>query len=119
MIEPISTGRDDIVGFRTDSTTSTADMKPWLAELHQKLQHHPKLRLLIEYVDDHGFSLDTLVEDFRYNFGQRDIFEKTVIITCNDWLQQAEQLAYKIQETQLRSFHYSEEDQAIRWIEQP
>ncbi|MEM8970305.1 MAG: STAS/SEC14 domain-containing protein [Bacteroidota bacterium] len=118
MIEPISTGRDDIVGFRTDSTTSTADMKPWLMELHQKLQQHPKLRLLIEYVDDHGFSLDTLVEDFRYNFGKRGVFEKAVIITCSDWLDQAEQLAHQLRETQLKSFHYSEQDRAIHWIKQ-
>ena len=119
MIEPISTGRDDIVGFRTDSTTSMADMKPWLNELHEKLRLYPKLRLLIEYVDHDGFSLDTLVEDFQYNFGRQVFFEKTAIITCKDWLRQAEQLAHEIREVQLKSFHYSETDQAMQWIEQP
>lgn len=117
MIEFINTSYDHIVGFRMDSTASEADMKPLFARLNEKLRLHQRLRLLIEYVDDQGFSLDTLVEDVRYSFSQPGIFEKTAVITCRDWLQQASQLAYELKDTQLKSFHYSEKDLAFRWIE--
>lgn len=117
MIESIETRRDDIVGFRMDGTVSEVDMKPLFAQLSEKLQLHPRLRLLIEYVDDQGFSLDTLVEDVRHRFGESGIFEKTAVITCRDWLQSASQLAHELKETQLKSFHYSEKDRAFRWIE--
>lgn len=117
MIESIETHRDNIVSFRMNGTASEVDMKPLFAHLNEKLQLHKRLRLLIEYVDDQGFSLDTLVEDFRHRFGPSGIFEKTAIITCRDWLSQASQLAHEMKETQLKSFHYSEKDQALHWIE--
>ena len=118
MIESIDTHRDDIVGFRMDSTASEADLKPLFAQLSEKLRLHKQLRLLIEYVDDQGFSLDTLVEDVRYRFGPAGIFEKTAVITCRAWLDQAALLAHELKETQLKSFHYSEKDRALRWMEQ-
>ena len=119
MIEAIDidTQRDDIVGFRMSGTVSEVDMKPLFMKLTEKLQFHQRLQLLIEYVDDQGFSLDTLIEDVRYRFGESGIFEKTAVITCRDWLQSASQLAHELKETQLKSFHYSEKDRAFRWIE--
>ena len=117
MIESIETSRDDIVGFRMDGTASEVDMKPLFTQLSEKLRLHQRLQLLIEYVDDRGFSLDTLVEDIRHRFGESGVFEKTAVITCKDWLQSASQLAHELKETQLKSFHYSERDQAFRWIE--
>jgi len=118
MIEPIKTWRDDIVGFRIDGTTSEADIKPLLMQLNEKLRQYKKLRLFLEYADPDGFSVDTLIEDFKYNFGHWGNFEKAAIITFKEWLDQADQLAHELRETQLKSFHYSEKDQAIRWIEQ-
>ncbi len=118
MIESINTQRDDIVGFRMDGTISEVDMKPLFAQLSEKLRLHQRLQLLIEYVDDRGFSLDTLIEDVRHRFGESGVFEKTAVITCRDWLHQATQLAHELQETQLKSFHYSEKEQALRWIAQ-
>ncbi len=118
MIESIETHRDDIVGFRMDGTVSEVDMKPLFMQLSEKLRLHQRLQLLIEYVDDRGFSLDTLIEDVRYRFGESGVFEKTAVITCRDWLYQATQLAHELQETQFRSFHYSEKEQALHWIEE-
>ena len=118
MIEAIDTQRDDIVGFRVDGTISEVDMQPLFAQLSEKLRLHHRLQLLIEYVDDRGFSLDTLIEDVRYRFGASGVFEKTAVITCRDWLQQATQLAHELKETQFKSFHYSEKDQAFHWIAQ-
>lgn len=118
MIESIDTQRDDIVGFRMNGTVSEVDLKPLFAQLSKKLRLHRRLQLLIEYVDDQGFSLDTLIEDIRHRFGESGIFEKTAVITCRDCLQSAAQLAHELKGTQFRSFHYSEEDQAVRWIAQ-
>lgn len=118
MIETIDTQRGDIVGFRMDGTASEVDMKPLFTQLSEKLQLHQRVRLLIEYVDERGFSLDTLIEDIRHRFGESGIFEKTAVITCRDCLQSASQLAHELKETQLKSFHYSEKDQAFCWIEQ-
>lgn len=118
MIEPINTEHENVVSFRTDSTTSAVDIQPLLAQLREKLEQYPRLRLWIEYVDDHGFSLDTLIEDLQHSFGKSNIIERTAVITCQDWLQQASELAHQLKETQFKSFHYSEEAQALRWIGQ-
>jgi hypothetical protein len=118
MIEPIRTWRDDIVGFRIGGTTTEVDIKPLLTQLNEKLKQYKKLRLFLEHADPDGFSVDTLMEDFKYNFGHSGNFEKAAIITFKEWLDQADQLAHQLRETQLKSFHYSERDQAIRWIEQ-
>ena len=118
MIESIKTQRDDVVSFRIDGTTSAVDIQPLLVHLNEKLSQHKKLRLFVEYADPDGFSVDTLIEDFKYNFGHWGNFEKAAIITFKEWLEQASQLAHMLRETQLKSFHYSEKDQAIQWIEQ-
>ena len=118
MIEPFKTRRDDIVGFRMDGTISEVDIRPLMQQLNEKLLLHKKLRLLVEYADTNGFSMDTLLEDFGYNFGHWGNFEKTAIITFKDWISQASQLAHELQETNMKSFSYSEKDVAIQWIEQ-
>lgn len=118
MMESIKTQRDDVIGFRMDGTTSEADMKPLLIKLREKLKSHRKLRLYVEYVDTDGFSMDTLLEDLKYNFGCLDHFEKAAVITVKDWLKQASQFANNIAGIRLRSFHFSEKDQAFRWIEE-
>lgn len=118
MMETITTRRDDIVGFRIDGTTSEADMKPVLIKLREKLESHGKVRLYVEYVDTKGFSMDTLIEDLKYNFGHLDHFEKTAVITMKDWLKQAAQLTNIIGGIKLKSFHFSEKEQASRWIEE-
>ncbi|MEK6481265.1 STAS/SEC14 domain-containing protein [Catalinimonas sp. 4WD22] len=118
MMETITTRRDDIVGFRIDGTTSEADLKPVLIQLREKLKSHAKVRLYVEYVDTHGFSMDTLIEDLKYNFGHLGHFEKAAVITMKDWLKQAAQLTNMIGDIKLRSFHFSEKDKAGRWIEE-
>ncbi len=117
MIEPIKTQREDVVGFRIDGTTSAVDIQPLLVYLTEKLRQYKKLRLLVEYADPDGFSIDTFLEDLKYNFGHWNNFEKTAIITFSEWLEQADQLAHELQETQVKSFHYSEKDQAWQWVE--
>ena len=118
MMEAIKTRRDDIIGFRIDGTISEADMKPLLYTLKEKLKYYGKLRLFVEYIDIHGFSLDTLLEDLEYNFGRLDKFEKAAVITIKDNIRQANQLASKLVEMKLKSFHFSEKEQAHQWIEE-
>lgn len=118
MMESIKTQRDDIVGFRIDGTTSEADMRPLLSKLREKLKSHRKLRLYVEYIDMNGFSMDTLLEDLKYNFGRLDTFEKTAVITVKDNINQASLLANKMVEMKLKSFHFSEKAQAHQWIEE-
>ncbi len=119
MVESIQTRRDDIIGFRMDGTTSEADMKPVLIKLKEKLRSHKKLRLYVEYVDTDGFSMDTLLEDLKYNFGYLDhFFEKAAVITVKDWLKQASQFSNSMAGIRLKSFHFSEADKASQWIEE-
>lgn len=118
MIESIKTRRDDIIGFRIDGTISEADIKPMLPVLKEKLKSYNKLKLIVEYVDTQGFSMDTLIEDLRFNFGHIDAFEKAAVITSKDCLAEAMQFANNITGMKLKSFHFSEKDKAFRWIEQ-
>ena len=118
MIEAIKTQRDDIIGFRIDGTISEADIKPLLPVLKEKLKYYDKLKLYVEYVDIHGFSMDTLIEDLRFNFGHLGAFEKAAVVTSKDWLTEAAHFAANTNGMKLKSFHFSEKDQAIRWIEQ-
>jgi hypothetical protein len=120
MVESITTPtrRDDIIGFRIDGTASEADLKPVLIKLREKLKSHAKVRLYVEYVDAYGFSLDTLIEELEYNFGDLECFEKAVIITIKDWLKQATHYSSIVGRIQLKSFHFSEKDKAGRWIEE-
>jgi hypothetical protein len=118
MMESIQTQRDDIIGFRIDGTASEADLKPLLNTLKEKLKSYEKLRLYVEYVDNHGFSMDTLLEDLEYNFGKLDQFEKAAVITIKDNIKQANQLARELAKMKLKSFHFSEKAQAFQWIEE-
>ncbi len=118
MIETIKTKRDDIIGFRIDGTISEADIKPMLPALKEKLRQYDKLKLYVEYVDMHGFSMDTLIEDLQFSLGHLEAFEKAVVITSKDWLSEAAHFATHMTGMKLKSFHFSEKEQAIRWIEQ-
>ncbi|WKN31177.1 STAS/SEC14 domain-containing protein [Porifericola rhodea] len=118
MIEAFNMHRDDIVGFRIDGTISQLDLKPLMKVLKEKLKLYNTLRLYVEYVDLNGFSIDTLLEELTYNFGELDKFEKGVILTATDNIRQAHQLAQSVDGIHLKSFHYSERDKAYQWIEE-
>lgn len=118
MMESIQTKREDIIGFRIDGTSSEVDLKPLFNTLKERLKSFKKLRLYVEYVDNQGFSMDTLLEDLEYNFGRLDKFEKAAVITVKDNINQANQLAHELAKMKLRSFHFSEKAQAFRWIEE-
>ncbi len=118
MMESIKTHRDDIVGFRIDGTTSEADIKPLLMQLREKLKSYQRLRLYVEYVDEEGFSIDTLLEDLQYNFGHLRNFEKAAVITVKDCINQATQFADGMIGIKLKSFHFSEKQHAHQWIEE-
>lgn len=117
-MESIQTQREDIIGFRIDGTASEADLKPLLHTLKERFRSYEKIRLYVEYVDNHGFSLDTLLEDLEYNFGELDKFEKAAVITIKDNIRQAHQLANGLAKMKLKSFHFSEKEQAFQWIEE-
>jgi len=118
MIELIEYPQEDIVAFRMDSTVSEADLKPLLCCMDDKLKRYRRLRLLIEYIDSGGFSLDTLVEDFNHKFGNWASCRKIAIVTFKEWLSQAHLLSYELEDTCLKSFPYAREPEAKRWIRQ-
>ena len=118
MIELIDDQQEDIVAFRMDSTVSEAELKPLLFYMDNKLKYHKKLRLLIEYVDSGGFSMDTLLEDFNYQFGNWLNYQKIAIVTFNEWLSQAHQLSYKLEGPCLKSFPYAKKLEAKQWVRQ-
>ena len=118
MIELIENQPQDVVAFRMDSTASEADLKPLLMCMDDKLQHYGSLKLLIEYVDSGGFSMDTLVEDFSHQFGNWSNCRKVAIVTFREWLSEAHQLSYKLEETRLKSFSYADQLEARQWIAQ-
>jgi hypothetical protein len=118
MIELIENQHEDIVAFRMDGTASEADLKPLLVCMNEKLQHYGSLKLLIEYVDAGGFSMDTLVEDFSHQFGNWSSCRKVAIVTFREWLSQAHQLSHQLDETRLKSFSYADQHEAKQWITQ-
>jgi len=118
MIELIENQKEDIVAFRMDGTASEADLKPLFVCMSTKLQAYGSLKLLIEYVDSGGFSMDTLVEDLNHQLGNWSSCCKVAIVTFNEWLSQAQQLSSQLEETSLKSFTYAEQLEARQWIEQ-
>ena len=62
--------------------------------------------------------MDTLFEDLQFSIGHLQVFEKAAVITSKDWLSEARRFAATMKEMQLKSFHFSEKEQAVRWIEQ-
>lgn len=116
MIELIENQPQDVVAFRMDGTASEADLKPLLICMNEKIQHYGSLKLLIEYVDAGGFSMDTLVEDFSHQFGNWSNCRKVAIVTFREWLSEAHQLSHQMEETHLKSFPYARQVEARQWI---
>lgn len=118
MIELIEYQQENIVAFRMDSTASEADLRPLFLNIDRKLKQYESLKLLIEYVDLAGFSMDTLIEDLNYRLGNWSHCPKVAIITFKEWLSQAQQLSHQLEETCLKSFPYADQTKAKEWIEQ-
>lgn len=117
MVETIETQNTNIIALRIDGAFSEADLNPLIPVMKEKLTHLPKLRLFVEYVDMNDFTLDTLVEVLKSNFGNLSGFDKAAVVTSKDWLSEAEKLADTTDGLNLKTFHYSEKPEALRWLE--
>lgn len=118
MVETIKTQNDNIIALRIDGTFSEADLKPLLPIMKEKLTHTPKLSLFVEYIDMNDFTLDTLVEVLRANFGNLSGFDKAAVVTSKDWLTEATKLADDTHGLNIKTFHFSEKPQALDWLEE-
>ncbi len=116
MIETLETQHSHIIALRIDGTFSEADLKPFLPEMKEKLEQLTKLRLFVEYIDVNDFTVDTLIESLKYNFGNLNSFDKAAIVTSKDWLEEATKLADDTQGLDVKTFHFSEKQQALEWL---
>lgn len=118
MVETIETQNSNIIALRIDGTFSEADLNPLIPIMKEKLTHLTKLRLFVEYIDMNDFTLDTLVEVLKANFGNMSGFDKAAVVTSTDWLSEAEKLADNTHGLNLKTFHFSEKPQALNWLEE-
>ncbi|RAJ97842.1 SpoIIAA-like protein [Larkinella arboricola] len=116
MIAPIDFGIPRVVGFRVNGPITTADIQPWASLLENKIQQEGKLRVYVEYETISGITWNALVQDLKFDLKHLGDFEKAAIVSDRTWLNLAAKVAGFLPNLEVKTFSFTEKEQAKQWI---
>lgn len=83
------------------------------AELRRK---HPKLRVLFEMVNFHGWDAVGLWDDLKFDFTHTDDVERFAMVGDKHWEKQISAVGKFLTSAEVRYFDLSQLDEARRWV---
>lgn len=125
MLEPIEGLSGNTVGFTAKGNVTAEDYETVLIPaVEEALKSHKKIRLLYHLGDEFKrFEAGAMWDDAKVGLTHITEWEKIAIVTDVNWIQQAGKIFGLAIETKavpgdVKVFHNSELDEAIRWISQ-
>ena len=125
MLERIEGLPDNALGFTAKGNVTAEDYETVLIPaVEEKLKKHEKVRLLYHLGDEfEKFEAGAMWDDAKVGLGHITNWEKIAIVTDVNWIEQAGKIFGFAIETMsvsgdVKVFHNSELEEAIKWISQ-
>ena len=115
--------KDKVVGFRIDGTVDQMAMMQVLGLISQVHQVHGKVRIYQEIENIGAVELDAIIDKIKFLFSSGlSVFERVVIVTDKNWLQNIAALENKLLSTlgvaiDIKAFAKADEAAALAYLQ--
>lgn len=117
MIELLSVGTENVIGYRIAGKIETDDFDRIASFIEENLKTHDKVRVFAEIEDIQGMSLEVFLKDLKFGMKYYDRFEKAVVITDKEWIRKVVEIEGRLfPGIEARCFPLSERKAAIEWV---
>jgi hypothetical protein len=116
MIETLPQSSDQVLGFRLSGKLHDEDYKHFVPVIDAALTRHPKVRLLAQFHDFHGWDLHALWDDIKFSTTHCTKLERIALVGDKTWEKWMAKVCKPFTMAKVRYFDASEMAAAQAWL---
>lgn len=116
MIEPLPAPRDEILAFRLSGKLHDEDYRTFVPAIDAALTRHPKVRLLAEFHDFHGWDAHALWDDIKFSTTHCTKIDRIALVGERKWEAAMAQVCKPFTIAKIKYFDAASSDDAMNWL---
>ncbi len=116
MIEQLSLGSDQVLGFKLSGKLHDEDYQNFVPLVDAAIAKHAKVRLLAQFHDFQGWDLHALWDDIKFSTTHCTKIDRIALVGDKTWEKWMAKVCKPFTMAKLRYFEASEIDAARAWL---
>jgi hypothetical protein len=116
MIEQLSLGSDQVLGFKMSGKLHDEDYKKFVPIVDAALTKHPKIRMLAHFHDFHGWDLQALWDDIKFSTTHCTKIERIALVGDKTWEKWMAKVCKPFTMAKIQYFDASQIEAAKKWL---
>jgi hypothetical protein len=116
MIEQLSLGSDQVLGFKLSGKLHDADYQTFVPAVDAAAAKHGKVRLLAQFHDFHGWDMHALWDDIKFSTTHCTKIDRIALVGEKTWEKWMAKVCKPFTLAKLRYFDASEFEAAKAWL---
>jgi hypothetical protein len=116
MIETLPTPADNILAFKLSGKLHDEDYKTFVPAIDAALQKHPKVRLLAQFHDFHGWDAHALWDDIKFSTTHCTKIDRIALVGEKAWEAGMAKVCKPFTMAKIEYFDAANLDKAKAWI---
>jgi hypothetical protein len=119
MIEQLSLGTDQVLGFKMSGKLHDEDYQKFVPLIDAALAKHAKVRLLAVFHDFHGWDMHALWDDIKFSTTHCTKIDRIALVGEKTWEKWMAKVCKPFTMAKIRYFDASEIEAAKEWLQEP
>ena len=117
MIEKLSTPLERVIAFELSGTLHDEDYETFVPLVDSAISEHGKARLLVHFLDFHGWDAQALWDDIKFATTHCNKIEKLALVGESAWEKWMAKICKPFTMAQVRYFSGEQMDAALKWLD--
>ncbi len=118
MIETLPTSADNILAFKLSGKLHDEDYKTFVPAIDAALTKHPKVRLLAQFHDFHGWDAHALWDDIKFSTTHCTKIDRIALVGEKRWEQWMSKVCKPFTMAKIEYFDAADIGKAKAWLEE-
>ncbi len=118
MIETLPTSADNILAFKLSGKLHDEDYKTFVPAIDAALTKHPKVRLLAQFHDFHGWDAHALWDDVKFSTTHCTKIDRIALVGEKKWEQWMSKVCKPFTMAKIEYFDAADIGKAKAWLEE-
>ena len=116
MIEILPTSSDNVLAFKLSGKLHDEDYKTFVPAIDAALTKHPKVRLLAQFHDFHGWDAHALWDDIKFSTTHCTKIDRIALVGEKKWEQWMSKVCKPFTMAKIEYFDAADVDKAKAWL---
>lgn len=116
MLTNLITEKENLVAFRMTGALTKKDYNFIIPVLEDRIKRFGKIDLFWEMVNSHGWDLEALWEDLKFDIKHLNHFRKVAIVGDKKWEEWMARLISPFTSAEVKYFYEPRREEAMDWL---